>query len=214
MRWPTLNFRLRIAYVSGRGPPLRQGNRMDETITAPRTTEEVKAARPKLHKVILLNDDYTPRGFVVRVLAPAALYKLAHPRREGPRHVARALRRRAGPREHAPKRQLHLSALECLDLGHAPPLEARSHNRELKSRCQYPVGISIAVLVGVQASATHGLGRRSVVLRPPRRLPVNAASAPFPSMRWPDSPAAGCCLSALRPARFRHRATNVGRKPA
>ena len=42
--------------------------RMDETITAPRTTEEVKPARPKLHKVILLNDDYTPRGFVVRVL--------------------------------------------------------------------------------------------------------------------------------------------------
>ena len=41
---------------------------MDETITAPRATEEVKPARPKLHKVILLNDDYTPRGFVVRVL--------------------------------------------------------------------------------------------------------------------------------------------------
>ncbi len=64
MRWPTLNSRLRIAYVSGRGPPLRQGNRMDETITAARTTEEVKAARPRLHKVILLNDDYTPRGFL------------------------------------------------------------------------------------------------------------------------------------------------------
>ena len=41
---------------------------MDETITAPRTTEEVKPARPKLHKVILLNDHYTPRAFVVRVL--------------------------------------------------------------------------------------------------------------------------------------------------
>ncbi len=41
---------------------------MDQTITAPRTTEEVKPARPKLHKVILLNDHYTPRAFVVRVL--------------------------------------------------------------------------------------------------------------------------------------------------
>ena len=41
---------------------------MDETITAPRTRDETKPARPKLHKVILLNDDYTPRGFVVRVL--------------------------------------------------------------------------------------------------------------------------------------------------
>ncbi len=41
---------------------------MTETTTAPRTTEEVKPARPKLHKVILLNDHYTPRAFVVRVL--------------------------------------------------------------------------------------------------------------------------------------------------
>jgi ATP-dependent Clp protease adaptor protein ClpS len=41
---------------------------MDETITAPRATDEVKTARPKLHKVILLNDHYTPRAFVVRVL--------------------------------------------------------------------------------------------------------------------------------------------------
>jgi ATP-dependent Clp protease adaptor protein ClpS len=28
-----------------------------------------RVARPKLHKVILLNDDYTPREFVVSVLA-------------------------------------------------------------------------------------------------------------------------------------------------
>lgn len=41
---------------------------MDETITAPRVTDETKTARPKLHKVILLNDHYTPRTFVVRVL--------------------------------------------------------------------------------------------------------------------------------------------------
>ena len=41
---------------------------MHETITAPRTGDETKPARPKLHKVILLNDDYTPRGSVVRVL--------------------------------------------------------------------------------------------------------------------------------------------------
>lgn len=41
---------------------------MAETITAPRVTEEMKTERPKLHKVILLNDHYTPRGFVVRVL--------------------------------------------------------------------------------------------------------------------------------------------------
>jgi ATP-dependent Clp protease adaptor protein ClpS len=41
---------------------------MDETITAPRIKDETKPARPRLHKVILLNDHYTPRAFVVRVL--------------------------------------------------------------------------------------------------------------------------------------------------
>lgn len=38
------------------------------TITRPRTRTQHKVARPPLHKVILLNDDYTPREFVVRVL--------------------------------------------------------------------------------------------------------------------------------------------------
>ena len=36
--------------------------------TKPRTTIELETQRPKLHKVILVNDDYTPREFVVRVL--------------------------------------------------------------------------------------------------------------------------------------------------
>lgn len=38
------------------------------TDTSSRTRTRTKAARPPLHKVILLNDDYTPREFVVRVL--------------------------------------------------------------------------------------------------------------------------------------------------
>ena len=29
---------------------------------------EIKTERPKLHKVILVNDDYTPREFVITVL--------------------------------------------------------------------------------------------------------------------------------------------------
>jgi ATP-dependent Clp protease adaptor protein ClpS len=33
-----------------------------------RTKVVPKVERPKLHKVILVNDDYTPREFVVRVL--------------------------------------------------------------------------------------------------------------------------------------------------
>ena len=38
------------------------------TITRPRVGTVHKTARPPLHKVILLNDHYTPREFVVRVL--------------------------------------------------------------------------------------------------------------------------------------------------
>jgi ATP-dependent Clp protease adaptor protein ClpS len=38
------------------------------TITRPTTKVLPKTARPKLHKVILINDDFTPRDFVVTVL--------------------------------------------------------------------------------------------------------------------------------------------------
>jgi ATP-dependent Clp protease adaptor protein ClpS len=39
-----------------------------QTTVQPRTKVKPKAERPKLWKVILLNDDYTPREFVVSVL--------------------------------------------------------------------------------------------------------------------------------------------------
>jgi ATP-dependent Clp protease adaptor protein ClpS len=43
---------------------------MTKTIVAPRTKTKTKTKteRPPLYKVILLNDDYTPREFVVLVL--------------------------------------------------------------------------------------------------------------------------------------------------
>jgi ATP-dependent Clp protease adaptor protein ClpS len=41
---------------------------MDEIITRPNIKDEIKVERPRLHKVILVNDDYTPREFVVMVL--------------------------------------------------------------------------------------------------------------------------------------------------
>ena len=41
---------------------------MNGTVIAPRTKVRPKIQRPPLHKVILLNDDYTPREFVVLVL--------------------------------------------------------------------------------------------------------------------------------------------------
>jgi len=41
---------------------------MSDIATRPRTKVKPKPERPRLHKVILLNDDYTPREFVVTVL--------------------------------------------------------------------------------------------------------------------------------------------------
>ena len=45
---------------------------MNDTVTTPKTRTKTrtktKVERPKLHKVILINDDYTPREFVTMIL--------------------------------------------------------------------------------------------------------------------------------------------------
>src|SRR6202158_1074422 len=41
---------------------------MSNVATRPRTKVRLKTERPRLHKVILVNDDFTPREFVVTVL--------------------------------------------------------------------------------------------------------------------------------------------------
>jgi ATP-dependent Clp protease adaptor protein ClpS len=41
---------------------------MPPTVVKPRTKTRTKTERPPLYKVILLNDDFTPREFVVQVL--------------------------------------------------------------------------------------------------------------------------------------------------
>ena len=41
---------------------------MTDTIIKPKIKDEIKVERPRLHKVLLLNDDFTPREFVVTVL--------------------------------------------------------------------------------------------------------------------------------------------------
>ena len=41
---------------------------MTDTITKPKIKDKIKVEQPRLHKVILVNDDFTPREFVVTVL--------------------------------------------------------------------------------------------------------------------------------------------------
>ena len=41
---------------------------MSKTVVRPRTKTRTQTKRPPLYKVILLNDDFTPREFVVQVL--------------------------------------------------------------------------------------------------------------------------------------------------
>ncbi len=41
---------------------------MPDIDTRQGTRTQIKVERPRLHKVILVNDDYTPRAFVVTVL--------------------------------------------------------------------------------------------------------------------------------------------------
>jgi len=41
---------------------------MIDAVTKPKTKVKTKTERPRLHKLILVNDDFTPREFVVSVL--------------------------------------------------------------------------------------------------------------------------------------------------
>jgi ATP-dependent Clp protease adaptor protein ClpS len=41
---------------------------LSNNATRPRTKVKLKTEQPRLHKVILINDDYTPREFVVVIL--------------------------------------------------------------------------------------------------------------------------------------------------
>lgn len=48
--------------------PPRLADGIDTPTVTPKTRTRTKVARPPLFKVILVNDDFTPREFVVRVL--------------------------------------------------------------------------------------------------------------------------------------------------
>ena len=51
---------------------------MSQAVVKPKTKVKPKTERPKLYKVILLNDDYTPREFVVQVLKAVFRMNVEH----------------------------------------------------------------------------------------------------------------------------------------
>ena len=64
---------MRNAAASDRGGPVglrcvRTAHRNDRYRRQAKTKVKTKTERPRLHKVILVNDDFTPREFVVTVL--------------------------------------------------------------------------------------------------------------------------------------------------
>ncbi len=71
---------------------------MIDAVTKPKTRVKTKTERPHLHKVILVNDDYTPREFVVTVLKAEFRMTEDQAQRMSPRPRQRAPPTPAAPR--------------------------------------------------------------------------------------------------------------------
>ena len=86
---------------------------MTEIETEPRTKAEPKTERPRMHKVILINDDFTPREFVVMVLR--SVFKMSED--EAYRVMVTAHTRGAGVVAVYTKDVAESKATEAADLG-------------------------------------------------------------------------------------------------
>ena len=86
---------------------------MSDLDTKPRTKAKPKTQRPKMHKVILINDDFTPREFVVMVLK--AVFKMSE--EEAYRVMITAHTRGAGVVAVYTKDVAESKATEATDLG-------------------------------------------------------------------------------------------------
>lgn len=62
-RQPLAAYVLHPSHCENIYPPMQ-----NTTTSPPRLLPEIKVERPRLHKVILVNDDFTPREFVITVL--------------------------------------------------------------------------------------------------------------------------------------------------
>ncbi|MDP7393496.1 MAG: ATP-dependent Clp protease adapter ClpS [Alphaproteobacteria bacterium] len=86
---------------------------MSDLDTKPRTKAKPKTQRPKMHKVILINDDFTPREFVVMVLK--AVFKMSE--EQAYRVMITAHTRGAGVVSVYTKDVAESKATEATDLG-------------------------------------------------------------------------------------------------
>ncbi len=57
-----------VAAPDRNGPSRFGSAAMTDAVVKPKTRVKTRTERPRLHKVILVNDDYTPREFVVTIL--------------------------------------------------------------------------------------------------------------------------------------------------
>ena len=86
---------------------------MSDLDTKPRTKAKPKTQRPKMHKVILINDDFSPREFVVMVLK--AVFKMSE--EQAYRVMITAHPRGAGVVAVSTKDVAESKATEATDLG-------------------------------------------------------------------------------------------------
>jgi ATP-dependent Clp protease adaptor protein ClpS len=86
---------------------------MSDLDTKPRSKTRPKTERPRMHKVILLNDDFTPREFVVMVLK--AVFKMSED--QAYRVMLTAHQRGAGVVAVYTKDVAESKATEATDLG-------------------------------------------------------------------------------------------------
>ena len=138
---------------------------MPETATKPRTKVKTKTERPRLHKVILVNDDFTPREFVVTVLK--AEFRMTEDQAHKVMITAHRLAAFAWSRS-SPKDVAETKATRATDAGRAKGYPLVVHHR---------TGRVMSLLSGQFHAAQHPPERISSITRLRRRFIRQAVDA-------------------------------------